>query len=58
MVEPNSTNKDRYSISFNMNVKYLNHTPEGRHGSPQGFHPDELCFDIDNNGKLIHKLSE
>jgi hypothetical protein len=58
MVEPNSTNKDRYSISFNMNVKYLNHSPEGRVGTPQGFHPDELCFDIDNNGKLIHKLSE
>lgn len=57
MVEPNSTNKDRYSISFNMNVKYLNHSPEGRHGSPQGFHPDELCFEVDNNGKLIHKLS-
>ena len=58
MVEPNSTDKDRYSISFNMNVKYLSNSPQGRHGMPQGFHPEELCFEVDKNGKLIHKLSE
>ncbi len=57
MVEPNPTDKDRYSISFNMNTSYLTKGLESRQGHPRDFHPDELCFEIDNNGKLTHKLS-
>lgn len=52
MVEPNLTNKDRYSISFNMNVSHL--SKGGRFGNPKGYHPDELTFTTDEDGKLIH----
>ena len=51
MVEPNLTQKDRYSISFNMNVNFL--SAESRMSTSQGFHPDELTFHTDENGKLI-----
>ena len=57
MVEPNPTDKDRYSISFNMNTSYLTNKIEDRGGNPRDYHPDELCFEVDDNGKLIHKLS-
>jgi uncharacterized protein (TIGR02466 family) len=51
MVEPNLTQKDRYSISFNMNMNFLSN--KARHSQLQGFHPDELTFHTDENGKLI-----
>jgi hypothetical protein len=51
MVEPNLTQKDRYSISFNMNMNFL--SDNARHSQLQGFHPDELTFHTDENGKLI-----
>jgi hypothetical protein len=51
MVEPNMTDKDRYSISFNMVVKY--HGDGGQFGEPQNYHPDEFLFEIDENGDPI-----
>ena len=51
MVEPNLTQKDRYSISFNMNMNFL--SANSRFSQLQGFHPDELLFHTDENGKLI-----
>jgi len=53
MVEPNLTDKDRYSISFNMNVSYLGDRTSA-FGDPKGYHPDELTFTTDENGTLIH----
>jgi uncharacterized protein (TIGR02466 family) len=54
MVEPNMTQKDRYSISFNMNVTYLTAGLQARLGNPKGYHPDELTFTTDEDGKLVH----
>ena len=51
MVEPNLTQKDRYSISFNMNMNFL--SASSRLSTGKGFHPDELVFQTDESGKLI-----
>jgi len=51
MVEPNMTDKDRYSISFNMVIKY--HSNGAHFGDPKNYHPDEFLFEIDENGDPI-----
>lgn len=50
MVEPNTTDKDRYSISFNMGIQYRTDDREGNH---PGFDWAESLFDITPEGKLI-----
>jgi len=55
MVEPNMTNKDRYSVSFNALVQ--NHTDK-YHGDIQDWNPDEFCFDIDEKGNPIFRSSK
>jgi len=54
MVAPNTTDKERYSISFNMNMQY--HNPTYRHGNVQNYNPNEFVFDIDDNGDPIVSL--
>lgn len=52
MVAPNISDKDRYSVSFNM--AYHMTTPESRMGNPpKGWHPDENCFELDENAGLV-----
>ena len=51
MVEPNPTDKERYSISFNTNMEYL--TPEARTGETENYCRDEFVFDLDNKGNPI-----
>jgi len=52
MVEPNFTDRDRYSISFNINMVRL---PSGnRHGVVENFNPDEFVYDLDPQGRLIY----
>ena len=51
MVEPNMSNKDRYSISFNMEVKY--HHPDGSNCADFDHDPDEFLFEIDSEGTPI-----
>ena len=50
MVEPNTTDKERYSISFNMQVQYKGNMPEMCY---DGFDWDETLFDISPDGKLL-----
>jgi len=50
MVEPNPTDKERYSISFNINMDYVN---EGNMGNIENFNRDEFVFDLDGNGNPI-----
>ena len=50
MVEPNSTNKDRYSISFNMGYKFKG---DNKVEEIEGFRWDETLFDITLDGKLV-----
>lgn len=50
MVEPNPTDKERYSISFNINMDYVN---EGNMGNIENFNRDEFVFDLDVNGNPI-----
>ena len=49
MVEPNITKKDRYSISFNIEV--LRHTQDN--GEIENYRPDEFLFDLDQKGNPI-----
>ena len=51
MVEPNPTNKERYSISFNTTLNYLD--PNARHGKVEDWNSDEFLFDLDENGNPI-----
>jgi uncharacterized protein (TIGR02466 family) len=51
MVEPNSTDKERYSISFNTSVTYK--TPDANKGHVKDWDKNELLFDLDENGALI-----
>ena len=51
MVEPNPTNKERYSISFNCSLNYLDN--DGRNGDVVNYNPDEFLFDLDINGNPI-----
>ena len=51
MVEPNPTDKERYSISFNTNMEYL--TNEARTGEIENYSRDEFMFDLDNKGNPI-----
>lgn len=53
MVEPNMTDKDRYSISFNMEVRY--HGDNAQQFDPVDFHPDEFVFELDEMGRPIMK---
>ena len=51
MVEPNPTNKERYSISFNCSLEYLNGNRVV--GDNPQYNPDEFLFDLDVNGNPI-----
>ena len=51
MVEPNPTNKERYSISFNCSLEYLNGNRVV--GENPQYNPDEFLFDLDVNGNPI-----
>jgi len=54
MVEPNPTNKERYSISFNCTLKYLNDDAIFCKGlEADNYNPDEFLFDIDDKGNAI-----
>lgn len=54
MVEPNMTEKERYSVAFNINMRY-----EGNDGrfpiNQDTFNNDEFKFEIDSNGDPILK---
>ena len=47
MVKPNLTEKDRYSVSFNMRVF------NRMEGSHDNWNPDEFSFNLDPNGNPI-----
>tara|TARA_B110000008_G_scaffold271870_1_gene303871 strand:- start:175 stop:876 length:702 start_codon:yes stop_codon:yes gene_type:complete len=51
MVEPNTTNKERYSISFNCTLNYLDDS--ARFGEVENYNRDEFLFDLDEKGNLI-----
>lgn len=50
MVEPNQTDKERYSVSFNINMDYL---MGGNMGKNENWNPNEFVFDLDENGNPI-----
>jgi len=50
MVEPNTTDRDRYSISFNMGYKFKG---DNKVEEIEGFRWDETLFDITLDGKLV-----
>jgi len=49
MVEPNITKKDRYSISFNIEVVRNSQV----NGEIENYNPDEFLFDLDQKGNPI-----
>ena len=51
MVEPNPTDKERYSISFNIEMKYT--SSEGHSGNIDNYNPDEFVYNISSDGKLL-----
>ncbi len=51
MVEPNPTNKERYSISFNCTLDYR--TDSANFGEIDYYNPDEFLFDLDDKGNAI-----
>ena len=54
MVEPNMTNKERYSVAFNIEMRYQ--TNQGRFPINEStYNQDEFKFEIDSNGDPILK---
>jgi uncharacterized protein (TIGR02466 family) len=51
MVEPNQTDKERYSISFNINMNYTE--DNANFGDINNYNPNEFVFDLDQNGNPI-----
>jgi len=51
MVEPNQTEKERYSISFNISINHTSNTAQ--HGDVHNYNPNEFVFDLDQNGNPI-----
>ena len=51
MVAPNMTDKERYSIAFNINLQYIGNGD--RNGNIPNYNPDEFCFDIGKDGNPI-----
>tara|TARA_B100000497_G_C7615346_1_gene369548 strand:+ start:137 stop:835 length:699 start_codon:yes stop_codon:yes gene_type:complete len=51
MVEPNQTDKERYSISFNINMNYLQ--DGANFGHVENYNSGEFVFDLDQNGNPI-----
>ena len=51
MVEPNPTKKDRYSVSFNIEMHY--DTPTANAGEIEDYNPNEFVFDLDERGNPI-----
>ena len=51
MVEPNPTKKDRYSVSFNIEMHY--DTPTANAGEIENYNPNEFVFDLDERGNPI-----
>ena len=47
MVEPNPTNKERYSISFNCTIDYMGNRVEGH---IENYDSNEFLFDLDEKG--------
>ena len=52
MVEPNPTNKERYSISFNTIIDYKG-LMESRNGQVEDYNENEFLFDLDIKGNPI-----
>jgi len=50
MVDPNITDKERYSVSFNINIHRLSNE---YHGNIKNYNPDEFVFDLDENGNPL-----
>jgi len=50
MVEPNITKKDRYSVSFNVEVRNFG---KEYHADIQDWNENEFCFDIDEEGNPV-----
>jgi len=53
MVEPNQTDKERYSISFNVGMDYLE--KDANIGKVENYHRDEYLFELDDKGNPITK---
>ena len=56
MVEPNYTDKERYSISFNMTMRSLLGSGVGEFGqdfSQEDYNHDEFVFNLDERGNPI-----
>lgn len=53
MVEPNPTDKDRYSISFNCRVQYIGNPSDARKPWRNPPPEDEFTFELDSNGDPI-----
>ena len=56
MVEPNYTDKERYSISFNMSMRSLLNSGNGDFGqdfSQEDYNHDEFVFNLDERGNPI-----
>lgn len=51
MVEPNQTDKERYSISFNINMHYTE--SNANYGDIDNYNPNEFVFNLDQNGNPI-----
>lgn len=51
MVSPNMTNKERYSVAFNINVEYISNG--NRHGMIDDYNHNEFSFDLDEKGNPI-----
>jgi len=53
MVEPNVTEKERYSISFNVGMHYKN--DDARQGNIDNYDENEYLFDLDEKGNPVTK---
>jgi hypothetical protein len=53
MVEPNPTNKERYSISFNSRVHHISSRTDRRPSQDEGVCPNEFTFELDALGNPI-----
>ena len=53
MVEPNPTDKDRYSISFNCRVQYIGDSADARKPWQELPAEDEFVFELDSKGNPI-----
>jgi len=55
MVEPNLTDKDRYSVSFNCLIRNFT---DKYHGEMEEYDENEFCFDLDEKGNPVFRSSK